>query len=259
MAGADVSKGINALDNPRPIWTPTVPQDQIPMNIYRAHINRKFNQKLRSSQELHQWSVNNLQNFWTDLHQYTGIIPALPPTVTTAYDPNTPMEQVPEFFRGATVNYAENVLSGRDHDKKALVGVREEQELSGEVWTWGLLRENVRKARSALLQLGVREGDRVSAIISTSVWSVGLFLATSSIGAIWTSIAPDLGEEVRVEHFNDGREILMEHRDVSRDCNKSHRGFCLLIASRHTKASSSRTCPRFAISSRGWKPSPRSF
>ncbi|KAJ5807928.1 hypothetical protein N7474_009197 [Penicillium riverlandense] len=195
MASADVSKGTNALEKPIPIWTPTVPQDQIPMNIYRAHINRKFNQKLRSSQELHQWSVNNLQDFWTDLHQYTGIIPALPPTVTTAYDPNIPMEKVPEFFRGATVNYAENVLSGRDLDKKALVGVREGQGLSGEVWTWGLLRENVRKARSALLRLGVKEGDRVSAIISTSVWSVGLFLATASIGAIWTSIAPDLGEE----------------------------------------------------------------
>ena len=106
------------------------------------------------------------------------------------------MKTVPEFFRGATVNYAENVLSGRDLDKIALVGIREGQDLGGEVWTWGLLRENVRKARSGLLQIGVKEGDRVSAIISTSVWSVALFLATASIGAIWTSIAPDLGEEV---------------------------------------------------------------
>ena len=181
---------------PVPIWKPTTAQDQIPMNIYRAHINNKFNQRLASSQELHQWSVDNLQDFWTDLHGYTGIIPALPPTVTSAFDPNIPMENVPEFFRGATVNYSENVLSGRDLSKTALIGVREGQDLSGEVWTWRLLRENVRKARSCLLQLEVKEGDRVAAIISTSVWSVGLFLATASIGAIWTSIAPDLGEEV---------------------------------------------------------------
>ena len=167
------------------------------MNIYRAHINRKFKQNLQNSQELHQWSVNNLQDFWIDLHQYTGIIPSLPSNVTTAFDASTPMENVPEFFRGATVNYAENVLGGRNLDKIALIGVREGQALSGETWTWGLLRENVRKARSALLNLGIQEGDRVAAIISTSVWSVGLFLATASIGAIWTSIAPDLGEEVR--------------------------------------------------------------
>ncbi|KAJ6005191.1 hypothetical protein N7451_003135 [Penicillium sp. IBT 35674x] len=165
------------------------------MNIYRAHINQKFKQTLNSSQELHQWSVHNLQDFWTDLHAYTGIIPSLPATTTTAFDTTVPMEDVPEFFRGAMVNYAENVLTGRDPDKTALIGIREDEGLDREVWTWSLLRENVRKARSALLQTGVRKGDRVAAIISTSVWSVGLFLATASIGAIWTSIAPDLGEE----------------------------------------------------------------
>lgn len=167
------------------------------MNIYRAHVNKKFDQQLKSSQELHQWSVSNLQDFWIDLHTYTRIIPALPSTVTSAFDSKAPMETVPEFFRGATVNYAENVLSGRDLNKIALVGIREGQDIGGEVWTWGLWRENVRKARSGLLQMGINEGDRVSAIISTSVWSVALFLATASIGAIWTSIAPDLGEEVR--------------------------------------------------------------
>jgi acetoacetyl-CoA synthetase len=196
VMATSASKG-DAL-HPIPIWKPIIHQNQIPMNIYRAHINKKFDQKLSSSQELHQWSVENLQEFWTDLHAYTGIIPVLPPNVTSAFDPNTPMEDVPEFFSGATVNYAENVLSGPDPTKIALVGVREGQELSGETWTWGVLNDNVRKARSALLRLGIKEGDRVAAIISTSVWSVGLFLATASIGAIWTSIAPDLGEKVCV-------------------------------------------------------------
>lgn len=166
------------------------------MNIYRAHINRKFSQNLKSSQDLHQWSVENLQDFWVDLHQYTGIVPTLPPSITTAFDTTVPMERVPKFFEGATVNYAENVLACRNLNKTALVGIREGQDIDGEVWTWGRLHENVRKARSALLQLGIKKGDRVAAIISTSVWSVGLFLATASIGAIWTSIAPDLGEEV---------------------------------------------------------------
>lgn len=172
------------------------------MNIYRHHINRKFGQELKTSQELHRWSVENLQDFWIDLHQYTGVIPSLPPNTTIAFDAGKPMEEVPEFFKGATVNYAENVLAGRDLDKVALVGIREGQDLNGESWTWAFLRENVRKARSALLHLGVQEGDRVAAIISTSVWSVALFLATASIGAIWTSISPDLGEKVCVLTFS---------------------------------------------------------
>lgn len=182
------------------------------MNIYRAHINRKFHKNLQSSQELQQWSVENLQDFWVDLHQYTGIMPSLPSHITAAFDATTPMEKIPEFFQGATVNYAENVLSGRDLGRTALIGVREGQDLSGEVWTWALLRENVRKARSALLQLGVREGDRVAAIISTSVWSVGLFLAVASIGAIWTSIAPDLGEEVGRRSYLSMWNVSPDHR-----------------------------------------------
>ncbi|KAJ5934060.1 hypothetical protein N7466_003607 [Penicillium verhagenii] len=192
-----------------PVWIPTVPHDQIPMNIYRAHVNKKFNQDLRSSQELHHWSIRNLQDFWMDLHSYTGIIPPLPPTITKAFDAKVPMENVPEFFRGATVNYAENVISGRDPTKTALVGIREGHGLSGEVWTWGLLWENVRKARSALLQTGIQEGDRVAAIISTSVWSVGLFLATASIGAIWTSIAPDLGDEGCISRLRQVKPSLL--------------------------------------------------
>lgn len=231
---------------PSPIWKPTLPQDKIPMSIYREHVNRKFNQDLQTSQDLHQWSVSNLHDFWIDLHQYTGIIPPLPAALTTAFDPNTPMENVPEFFPGATVNYAENVVTGRDMDKTALIGVREGQDLGGEVWSWGLLRENIRKARSAFLELGIQDGDRVAAIISTSVWSVGLFLATASIGAIWTSIAPDLGEEVSLITFIEVDEFhLTRTRDAYRGCNKLLQRCSLPTVTRPIRGDYTRMCPKF--------------
>jgi|SRR6266536_289529 len=100
------------------------------------------------------------------------------------------------FFENARINYAENVLTGRDPNTIALIGLREGQSLDGEKWSWGQLIENVRATRSALKKSGIKEGDRVAALISTSVWSVAIFLAVASIGAVFTSIAPDLGEEV---------------------------------------------------------------
>ncbi|GES59690.1 AMP-dependent synthetase/ligase [Aspergillus terreus] len=115
--------------------------------------------------------------------------------MTRAYDPGLPMSAIPKFFEGAVVNYAENVFYGKNPNQNALIGIREKESLDGHVWTWELLAEIVRKLRSALLCNGVEKGHRVGAIISTSVWSVALFLATASIGAIWTSIAPDIGEE----------------------------------------------------------------
>lgn len=181
---------------PTPIWMPCLPANEIPINLYRDHINRKFGKELQSSQELHQWSIENLQSFWIDIHEYVEIIPRLPSNITQAFDSTVAFEDIPKFFQGARINYAENVLTGRDSDKAALIGIREGRDLSGHIWTWELLRENVRKARSALVNLGIEKNDRVAAIISTSVWSVALFLASASIGAIWTSIAPDLGETV---------------------------------------------------------------
>lgn len=183
---------------PLPVWKPHAPAGQIPMNVYRSHINNKFQLNLKDSHELHEWSVTDPQAFWIDLWDYVGLLPKLPPGTDRAYDPDTLISKVPPFFEGATINYAENVLTQPlvDPQSPALVGLREGQDLDGEVWSWAQLRENVRKVRSALLRSGVKQGDRVAALVSTSVWSVALLLGAASIGAIFTSIAPDLGLEV---------------------------------------------------------------
>ncbi|RFU29261.1 hypothetical protein B7463_g7061, partial [Scytalidium lignicola] len=182
---------------PEPVWLPPQPPSTIPINIYRAHINRKFGVHLRNSHELHQWSVTQPHDFWIDLWSYVGLIPDLPSGISQAYDPEIPITEVPRFFKNAKINYAENVLTQPHVDPRstALIGLREGGDLDGEKWSWIDLRENVRKLRSSLLRSRFKEGDRVAALISTSLWSVAVFLAVASIGAIFTSIAPDLGEE----------------------------------------------------------------
>ncbi|KAF9891067.1 hypothetical protein FE257_005002 [Aspergillus nanangensis] len=222
----------------KPIWQPVIPADQIPMNIYRAHINQKYHQNLTSSHALHQWSVTHPQDFWLDLHQYTGIVPPLPPTVTRAYDAHLPIDQIPKFFDGAVVNYAENVFHDKVLSRTALVGIRENQSLAGEVWTWARLREVVRQLRSAMLRSGVCPGDRVGAIISTSVWSVALFLAAASIGAIWTSIAPDIGVEGCVSRLDQVHPRILFADSASTFKGKSHSNIAKVqrIASRLTSS-----------------------
>lgn len=183
---------------PSPVWKPWAPASEIPINQYREHVNRKFAQNLQDSQALHQWSVRSAQDFWVDLWSYVDLIPELPKSITRAYDPDIPMNRVPRFFEGATINYAENVLTQPDvsPETPAIIGLREGQGLDGETWSWAQLRENVRQIRSALVRTGIEAGDRVAALISTSNWSVAIFLATASLGAVFTSIASDLGTEV---------------------------------------------------------------
>ena len=167
-----------------------------PIDDYRRHVNHKFGLALENSHELHRWSVTRPHDFWIDLYNYVGLIPALPPHITRAYDDSLPLSAVPPFFEGLHLNYAENVLTGKDPDAVALIGLRESDYLNGEFVTWRQLEEKVRVVRSAMIRSGIKEGDRVAAIVSTSVWAVVLLLASASIGAIFSSISPDMGVEV---------------------------------------------------------------
>ncbi|KAF2673243.1 acetoacetate-CoA ligase [Microthyrium microscopicum] len=182
------------MANPQPLWTPTDP-DSTPIAIYREHINRKFNLSLRNSQDLHRWSVTHRHDFWIDLWSYVGLTPALPPSIKTAYNPSQSIADIPTFFDGISLNYAENVLTNRDLSSTALIGLREGEDLDGERWSWGDLVENVRQVRSALLRSGVKRGDRVAALMSNSNWTIALFLASASMGAVFSSISSEMGTE----------------------------------------------------------------
>ncbi|KAI9709460.1 MAG: hypothetical protein M1820_003220 [Bogoriella megaspora] len=115
--------------------------------------------------------------------------------MTKAYDEKLPMSSVPPFYQGVELNYAENALEGQDLNGLALIGIREGEDLKGENVTWRQLKERVRRLSNALRIVGVRKEEVVAALVSNSVEAVVLFLASASIGAVFTSIAPDLGIE----------------------------------------------------------------
>lgn len=187
---------------PEIIWRPPLNLvGKVPMDIYRAHINRKFSQSLKTTQDLHSWSVANQQPFWLDLYRYLELIPPLPAGMTRAYDESRPMSSIPPFFGGLELNYAENVLeNAKRHPKNvALIGLREGQDLEGPVEkvTWRALKERVRKASNALRSCSVGTGDVVAVLVSNSIEAVVLFLSAAAVGAVFTSISTDLGVEVR--------------------------------------------------------------
>jgi len=182
------------------LWTPLRP-GHTSIDAYRQHVNRRFSLHLRTSRDLHRWSVQQPQDFWIDLYTYLDLQPLLPPRVTMAYDDKLPMSAIPPFFPGLDrFNYAENALfANPDPNAVALVGWREGLDLNhdeGELVKWGEFRERVRVVASALRRgVGVRKGDRVAALVATSVWAMVLFHACAAVGAVFTCISPELGEE----------------------------------------------------------------
>ena len=182
------------MSRPDALWSPPNP-GSTRMDAYRHHINTKFHVSLRDSHDLHQWTVAHPQEFWLDVYSYLALTPPLAARTTRAYDESLPMRAVPAFFEPLSLNYAENALEGHDPEGVALIGLREGEDLDGEQLTWGQLRRRVSRVGSALRRAGVRQGDVVAALVSNSIAAVVLFLASAAIGAVYTSIAPDLGTE----------------------------------------------------------------
>ncbi|MGB0114933.1 MAG: acetoacetate--CoA ligase [Ilumatobacteraceae bacterium] len=105
------------------------------------------------------------------------------------------------WFPGARLNYAEHALrSGADRRSElAIVGLsqsRERVEL-----TWGALEGQVASVRAGLRRLGVRRGDRVAAYLPNIPETIVAFLATASLGAVWTSCAPEFGVNAVLDRF----------------------------------------------------------
>lgn len=105
------------------------------------------------------------------------------------------MDEIPIWFVGSRLNYAENLLKYKD-EKVALIETGEHGQIRS--ISYAELHERVRVCANALKKRNVGVGDRVAAYISNSPDAVVAMLATTSLGAIWTSASPDFGVTVSI-------------------------------------------------------------
>ena len=147
---------------------------------------------------LWQWSTaDGLEDCWSAVWDFFDV------RASVAYDHVLSARVMPgaRWFDGARLNYAEHVLRGaaeRDDDV-ALVSVsqtRDRRQL-----TWSELVEQVGRARVGLQRLGVGSGDRVAAYLPNISETIVAFLAAASIGATWTSCAPEFGVQAVLDRF----------------------------------------------------------
>jgi len=145
--------------------------------------------------ELWQWSVDNLDEFWESIFDYFNVIydGERGPVLGSHAMPGT------EWFPGVRLNWAEQAFAGKDAETTALLHASEIRDLQ-EV-TWGDLRSQVAAIAGGLRALGVETGDRVVAYMPNIAESAIAFLATASIGAVWSSASPDFGAGSLIDRF----------------------------------------------------------
>ncbi|HKC27535.1 MAG TPA: acetoacetate--CoA ligase [Jatrophihabitans sp.] len=147
---------------------------------------------------LWQWSVDELDAFWSRFAEWAGVRWQHAPSVALA-DPSMPGAS---WFPGATLNYAEHALyppCGVDKDDVAVIFAREDG-LETTI-TWRELRTRVASVRAALVAHGVGVGDRVAALLPNAPEALIAMLATTSLGAVWSSCSPDFGELAIADRF----------------------------------------------------------
>jgi len=179
--------------SPEPLWTPS------PERIERstlARYARSVGHDAEDYDALWRWSVEDLDGFWRSVCDFFEV------RFDTEPERVLGSREMPgaEWFPGARLSYAEHVFRGKD---PAAVAIRHASELRelGE-WTWADLTDQTARVRVGLQAHGVGAGDRVAAYLPNIPETVAAFLATASLGAIWSSAAPEFGARSVVDRFS---------------------------------------------------------
>ena len=186
------------------LWKPSADNVQA-TNMYRFmnQINERFGQNFAEYNQLYQWSVENIPEFWETIWEFTGIIAS--ESYREVIDDLSKMPGA-KWFSGARLNFAENLLRYRD-DKVAIVFKGENQEST--YMTYAELYQEVARLASAMKKSGVQVGDRVVGFMPNMPQTIIAMLAASSMGAVWSSCSPDFGIKGVLDRFGQIRPKII--------------------------------------------------
>jgi acetoacetyl-CoA synthetase len=180
------------------LWEPPADvRETSRMGHYMSWLERERGLSFADYKALWEWSVTDLDGFWGSIWDYFQIEAIGKKTVLA--DAKMPGAV---WFPGATLNYAEHVLRmpGLNADDPVVLAYSQSREPISV--TAGQLREQVRKVRAGLKARGIGRGDRVAAYAPNIPETYVLMLATASLGATFSSCAPEFGARSVIDRWS---------------------------------------------------------
>ncbi len=180
----------------KPLWQPSIESiTNSNLQGFLRQIEQQLALNFDNYQQLHQWSVEHQEAFWEQVWQYSDIRSSAPYSKVLCDEQRFPGAQ---WFPEARLNFAENLLRNRS-DKTAIIARLENG--SRRTMSYADLYRQVAQFAAGLRQLGVVKGDRVVGFMPNVTETIVAMLATSSIGAIWSSCSPDFGINGVMDRF----------------------------------------------------------
>lgn len=185
------------MENVRPIWVPSAER------IERANVNRfmRFAREQTGIEDIHSYaslydfSVHQPEKFWPLVWEFCGIRAS-----GSFEDVLIDGDKMPgaKWFPGVRLNFAQNLL--RFKDERTAIVFRNEWGHAREI-SYAELYRQVGRLAHALREAGVRPGDRVAGFLPNIPEAVVAMLATTAIGAVWSSCSPDFGIDGVIDRF----------------------------------------------------------
>ena len=180
----------------KPLWQPTPEQVALAsITRFTQEAESQWGRTFRDYRTLHDWSVKQPEEFWISVWDFCGILAA-----TRGKRVLERLSAVPgaRFFPDARLNFARNLLHRRD-DGLAIC-FRSEDRVERSL-TYAELYLQVAEIARGLQNAGIEPGDRVCAYMPNMPETVIAMLATTAIGAIWSSCSPDFGVQGVLDRF----------------------------------------------------------
>ena len=175
-----------------PLWSPSAPE-RTALDAFRRLAAERTGRALPDYDALWAWSVEDTAAFWDLWREASGVV--MTPALAVLESPTMPGAV---WFRGATLNFAENLLRHRS-DVVALVALDEAGRRT--TLTYAQLAERAGRLAGWLRARGVVAGDRIAAFVSNREEAVIAMLASTWLGAVWTSCSPDFGHQGVMDRF----------------------------------------------------------
>jgi acetoacetyl-CoA synthetase len=176
--------------SPTPLWKPSaerVERAQITAFARAQGIDGPY-------ERLWEWSVADIERFWLAVWDHFAVEGERGETVLSTHEmPGS------KWFPEARLSYAAHIFRNREPGQVAIRHASELREL--DAWSWGELTEQTARIRAGLLERGVGPGDRVCAYLPNIPETIAAFLACASLGAIWSSAAPEFGARSVIDRF----------------------------------------------------------
>ncbi|MGY6555837.1 MAG: acetoacetate--CoA ligase [Wenzhouxiangella sp.] len=179
-----------------PLWTPSESRAQgSQMFAFLSRIAARHQPSVRDYDSLYQFSIDQPELFWREVWDFCGVLGDGPGTTSTE---NWPAMPGTRWFPESRLNFAENLLRRRD-DGIAMIFAGEDG--SRRALSFSELYQQVAELALALKNAGVQPGDRVAGYLPNLPETVIAMLATTSMGAVWSSCSPDFGVQGVLDRF----------------------------------------------------------